>query len=227
MTSQEYHNPCQKKCLQHKFHCVICNTACSFSPANYASRLEDIPNACNFCSQPQTTNLPTVTDSLGNTFCIVQNDTITAINTSMGMDIISFHFSAPLEPNDTIQIRIIKPEPTQPTTIPMCIDGPLSPEKQAQVKREFEAAHPTTDEWDEFEKQIDLILGLAPLGTLKGDRSQQIKDLVYSNFFPRSTVREVLDGMEVKPKEGECFEVICEQVSRNSTITEIKNKLGL
>ncbi len=50
----EYKEPCQKGCLVHKYHCSVCNTAVSFSPANFASRLEDIPNQCEYCkTNPQ------------------------------------------------------------------------------------------------------------------------------------------------------------------------------
>lgn len=46
---KEYKQPCKEKCLEHKYHCVKCNTAVSYSPANYASRPQDIPNWCEYC----------------------------------------------------------------------------------------------------------------------------------------------------------------------------------
>lgn len=45
----EYIEPCPKGCRNHKFHCGLCDTAVSYSPANYSSRLEDIPNSCQNC----------------------------------------------------------------------------------------------------------------------------------------------------------------------------------
>lgn len=47
---KEYKKPCKKNCLEHKYHCAKCNTAISYSPANYASRLQDIPNPCAKCT---------------------------------------------------------------------------------------------------------------------------------------------------------------------------------
>lgn len=44
----------------------------------------------------------------------------------------------------------------------------------------------------DFEKQLDLILGIAPAGTLKGDRAQQIKDLF------RTEINAALEGVEKK-----------------------------
>lgn len=53
--NEEYKKPCDKGCLNHKYHCCKCNTAVSYSPANYASRPQDIPNWCEYClSTPST-----------------------------------------------------------------------------------------------------------------------------------------------------------------------------
>ncbi len=50
----EYKEPCKEKCLEHKYHCVKCNTAVSYSPANFTSRPNDIPNFCEYCTvKPQ------------------------------------------------------------------------------------------------------------------------------------------------------------------------------
>lgn len=46
---EEYKLPCKIHCLDHKYHCAKCNTAMSYSPANYSSRMQDIPNMCLFC----------------------------------------------------------------------------------------------------------------------------------------------------------------------------------
>jgi hypothetical protein len=36
-------------CSAHKYHCGTCNRPLTFSPANYASRPQDIPNPCEYC----------------------------------------------------------------------------------------------------------------------------------------------------------------------------------
>ena len=45
----EYKEPCPDGCTLHKYHCGVCHTAVSYSPANYASRPSDIPNICEYC----------------------------------------------------------------------------------------------------------------------------------------------------------------------------------
>ncbi len=50
--NKEYQEPCEhdiKDCPKHKYHCGRCNTPISYSPANYCSRPEDIPNQCEYC----------------------------------------------------------------------------------------------------------------------------------------------------------------------------------
>lgn len=47
----DYQDPCWKGCHMHKYHCAKCNTAVSYSPANYASRPSDIPNQCLYCKK--------------------------------------------------------------------------------------------------------------------------------------------------------------------------------
>lgn len=54
---EEYTKPCDKDikdCTKHKYHCAKCNTAVSYSPANYASRPQDIPNWCLKCQKDNT-----------------------------------------------------------------------------------------------------------------------------------------------------------------------------
>lgn len=40
---------CKKDCLEHKYHCGTCNRPLGYSPANYFSRPQDIPNICEYC----------------------------------------------------------------------------------------------------------------------------------------------------------------------------------
>ncbi len=47
----EYKEPCISSCLKHKYHCVKCGTAITYSPANHASRPYDIPNPCMYCDR--------------------------------------------------------------------------------------------------------------------------------------------------------------------------------
>ena len=43
---------CESGCLKHKYHCAKCNAIITYSPANYASRPNDIPNPCpNDCGR--------------------------------------------------------------------------------------------------------------------------------------------------------------------------------
>ena len=42
------HN-CPNGCIYHKYHCAKCLNPVSYSPANYASRPQDIPNPCEVC----------------------------------------------------------------------------------------------------------------------------------------------------------------------------------
>lgn len=52
MATREYESmkqPCLKNCLKHKYHCAKCLAPCSYSPANYSSRLQDIPSPCENC----------------------------------------------------------------------------------------------------------------------------------------------------------------------------------
>ena len=53
--SKACHNPqepeeCEKGCLKHKYHCGVCNSPLTYSPANYSSRPVDIPNPCENCN---------------------------------------------------------------------------------------------------------------------------------------------------------------------------------
>ena len=41
---------CKKGCLEHKYHCGNCLQPLTYSPANYASRPQDIPNPCKNCN---------------------------------------------------------------------------------------------------------------------------------------------------------------------------------
>ena len=46
---------CKKGCTEHKYHCGICNAPLTYSPQNFASRPQDIPNPCpNGCFLPAT-----------------------------------------------------------------------------------------------------------------------------------------------------------------------------
>lgn len=54
--SKENLKKCKEGCLEHKYHCAKCGTAVTYSPANYASRPEDIPNPCEFCFHTPTKN---------------------------------------------------------------------------------------------------------------------------------------------------------------------------
>ena len=68
--SKEYKNPCKEKCLEHKYHCVKCNTAVSYSPANFASRPFDIPNQCENCERtfkPETPQYIEPSENKGDT----------------------------------------------------------------------------------------------------------------------------------------------------------------
>lgn len=46
----EYNTPCGRGCTNHKYHCAKCNTAVLYSPANFSSRPQDMPNLCNNCN---------------------------------------------------------------------------------------------------------------------------------------------------------------------------------
>ena len=41
---------CKKGCLEHRYHCAKCYFPLTYSPANYASRPEDIVNWCENCN---------------------------------------------------------------------------------------------------------------------------------------------------------------------------------
>lgn len=46
MTNSKEKKCCKKGCLNHKYHCGYCNAPLTYSPQNFASRPEDIPNHC-------------------------------------------------------------------------------------------------------------------------------------------------------------------------------------
>lgn len=51
--------PCEKGCLEHKYHCAECFYPMTFSPANFASRPHDIPNPCQNCMKNRESTPPT------------------------------------------------------------------------------------------------------------------------------------------------------------------------
>lgn len=40
---------CKKDCVEHKYHCAKCDAPITYSPQNFASRPNDIPNRCENC----------------------------------------------------------------------------------------------------------------------------------------------------------------------------------
>lgn len=58
---KEYIDPCEKLCINHRYHCGTCYRALGYSPANYASRLSDIPNYCKVCIEIRTKPLTIIT----------------------------------------------------------------------------------------------------------------------------------------------------------------------
>ena len=85
MPTQNLVQPCIPICSAHKYHCNNCYRPLTFSPANYASRPQDIPNSCEYCF-PQQISMPTqnwrdnILDNLKNSNMLITGAMLNAID---------------------------------------------------------------------------------------------------------------------------------------------------